>query len=114
MLIGEEVIIGLKKTLEFGIVLMFGHGGKEVEKEKDVSFRIPPLTEEDIESMIKEIKFYKMLEQKTIDIEKLKNILDKTTKLAKKYPNILELDINPLIINSKEAKIADARIVFEE
>ncbi len=111
---GEEIIIGLKKTPEFGVVLLFGHGGSKVEEEKDIAFRIPPLKEIDIEELIKDIRFYKIIEQKCLNLNELKKVLMKTAKLSKKYKNITELDINPLIINSKEAQIVDARIVLED
>lgn len=113
MIYGEELIIGLNKTPEFGLTLMVGKGGSKVEQEKDVSFRIIPLNKKDAEEMIKEIKFYKILEEKNINLKLLiKNII-KISELASKYPNILELDINPLIANSKEAVVVDARIILD-
>jgi hypothetical protein len=44
----------------------------------------------------------------------LKKSLLKTIELAKKYPNLLELDINPLFVSQKKARIADARIILED
>lgn len=114
MVSGEEIIIGLKKTPEFGVALLLGHGGSNVEEEKDASFRILPLKEKDIDALIKDIKFYKTIEQKCLNLNELKKVLMKTAKLSQKYKDIAELDINPLIINSKEAQIVDARIVLEE
>ncbi len=111
---GEEIIIGLKKTPEFSQVLMFGKGGSRVEEEKDIVFRILPLTNKELENMIKEINFYKILNEKQANIPAIKELLLKTSKLAKKYPGIIELDINPALVNSNEAKVVDARIIFEE
>ena len=110
---GEELIIGLKKTPEFSQVLMLGKGGTKVEEEKDIVFRVLPVTAKDINEMIKEIHFYKTLEEKQANINSIKNLLLKVNNLAKKYPNISELDINPAFVNSKETKIADARIILE-
>jgi acyl-CoA synthetase (NDP forming) len=109
MIAGEEFILGLKKTPEFSLVLMLGKGGTNVEKEKDVSFRIPPIKKEDAEQMISEIKFYDKIKAKVSKSEIIKAIL-RLSELAEKNPNIQELDINPLIVNKKEAVVVDARI----
>jgi succinyl-CoA synthetase beta subunit len=114
MALGEEIIIGLKKTPEFGLVIMFGKGGSRVEEEKDVSFRVLPASKIELKNMIKETKFYKILEEKQVNMKSIAQVLDKTAKLAKDYPNILEFDINPLIVNHEQAQVIDARIVIEE
>ena len=114
MIKGENMILGLKKTPEFGEVIMFGHGGSNIEKEKDVSFRVAPLNEKDTEEMIKEIKFYPKLKNKKVNIKVIKQNLIKLSKLAEKHGEIKELDINPLSVNSNNATIIDARIVLEE
>lgn len=111
---GEEIIIGLKKTPEFGHALMFGKGGHRVEEEKDVSFRVLPVSKKDIDELIKDTRIFKILEEKQANIGIIKKNLLKTVELAKKYPNILELDINPLFVSQENAIIADARIIFEE
>lgn len=111
MIEGTEFLIGLKKTKEFGHVIVFGVGGIYTEKLKETSFRVCPIQEKDAEKMIDEIKSFKLLDKKTKD-KIIINIL-KTCKLAEKYPKITELDINPLIINENQGKIVDVRIVFE-
>lgn len=114
MFSGEEVIMGLKKTPEFGHVIMFGKGGANVEKEKDVSFRAIPAPKKELLSMIKDTKVYKHLEEKDFDFKIIIDLLSKVEILAKKHPNILELDINPLTISKNKAKVIDARMVVEE
>jgi succinyl-CoA synthetase beta subunit len=111
---GEEAIIGIKKTPEFGQVIMFGKGGSKVEEEKDVSFRVLPAANQELEELMKETHFYKKLEDKQVNLKILKKYLANTAKLAKRYPNLIELDINPLFINAQEAKAADVRIILEE
>ena len=114
---GQYVLVGLKKTNEFGHVLVFGLGGIFVEVMKDVSYRICPVTNEDIREMMKEIKGYKLLTgfrgSKVVNLKAIEDVLLRTSNLTKKFENIKELDINPLVINEKEAVIVDARIVFE-
>ncbi len=113
---GNEILIGLKKDLSFGHVIAFGLGGIFSEVLKDVSFRICPVKEKDIDEMIKEIKGYKILlgvrGQKAVNIDRIKEILKKISNLSEKYPEIIELDINPLIVG-KDVEIVDARIVME-
>ncbi|MBM3247363.1 acetyl-CoA synthetase [Candidatus Pacearchaeota archaeon] len=108
---GEEFIIGLKNTSEFGLAIMLGKGGSKVEEEKDTSFRITPITKNDAKKMFRELKSYKIMKGK-IKEELLVNNLLKLSELAQNYKDIVELDINPLIINKKEAKIVDARMIF--
>lgn len=114
---GKYVLIGLKKTNEFGHVLAFGLGGIFTEVINDVSFRVCPIKEKDVLEMIDEIKgkqiLYGTRGQKSVNINAIKKILIKISNLSLKYPKIKELDINPVIVNAKEAKIVDARIIFE-
>jgi len=112
MLIGKELIIGIKRTPEFGQVIMIGKGGSDVEKEKDVSFRVIPLKKEDALLMLKELQFYPALKQSRVKFKEIEKTLLKISRLATTYPNIAELDINPLMINAKSAQVVDARVVF--
>lgn len=107
---GQEIILGIKNTPEFSKVIMIGKGGTNVEKEKDISFRILPLKEKDIIESLKELKFYSELKKNKTNIKEIVKTAIKLTKLTKKYQNIQELDINPLIVNKKEAIVVDARI----
>jgi succinyl-CoA synthetase beta subunit len=113
---GIEVIAGIKKDPSFGHAVMFGVGGTMVELIKDVSFRVCPIGEKDAASMINELKLKKLLcgfrGTKPVDIGLLKSILVKVSRIPAKHKNIEELDINPLIINEKEAKIVDCRVII--
>jgi acetyl-CoA synthetase (ADP-forming) len=112
-----EVIVGSIKDPQFGQTLMFGFGGIFVEVMKDVSFRIAPITEEDAKKMVAEIKAYPILKgyrgQPPADIEALENILLNTSRLVIDYPEIKELDLNPIMVYEKGAKTVDARIILE-
>ena len=112
---GREFIIGIKNDPTFGHVIMFGAGGIFVESLRDVTFRVCPITEEDAESMISDLKNQWLITgtrgQKPINTKLLKQILVKASKLPQRYRKIEELDINPLIANEKEAKIVDVRTV---
>ena len=112
-----EVIVGSIKDSQFGQTLMFGLGGIFVEVMKDVSFRIAPITEEDAQEMISEIKAYPILrgyrDQPPADIDTLAKILLSTSKLVMDHQEIKELDLNPVMVYEKGAKTVDARIILE-
>ncbi|MGQ9621457.1 MAG: acetate--CoA ligase family protein, partial [Bacteroidales bacterium] len=115
---GEEVILGIKKDPSFGPVIMFGLGGVYVEVFKDVSFRIAPVDEPTADSMIREIKSYKILKgirgKEPRDISAIKECIMRLSQLAIDCPQINELDINPLIVlgENKGCFVADARIML--
>ena len=113
---GQECIIGMIRDRQFGPVIMFGLGGIFVEILKDVSFRVTPLAQEDIDEMVKEIKGYKILTgirgQKPKDIEAIKDILAKLSEIAIDNPEIKEIDLNPVIVHEKGASIVDSRVIL--
>ena len=112
-----EVIVGAIKDAQFGPTIMFGLGGTFVEVMKDVSFRIAPITEEDAQEMIMEIKAYPILQafrgQPPRDIDAITKILLNTSRLVTDHPDIKELDLNPVMVYEKGAKTVDARIILE-
>ncbi|MCW4034152.1 MAG: acetate--CoA ligase family protein [Candidatus Bathyarchaeota archaeon] len=112
-----EVIVGAIKDAQFGPTLMFGLGGTFVEVMKDVSFRIAPIDEQEAKEMISEVKAYPILQgirgQAPKDINAITKILLSTSKLVMDYPEIKELDLNPVMVYEKGAKTVDARIILE-
>ena len=112
-----EVIVGAIKDPQFGQTLMFGLGGIFVEILKDVTFRIAPITREDAYEMITKIKAYPLLTgyRKTppADLDTIINVLLNASKLVMDYPEIKELDLNPIMAYEKGAKTVDARIILE-
>lgn len=111
---GIELIVGIKRDETFGHLILFGLGGIFVEIIKDYSLRICPITKKDAKEMINEIKAKKILfgyRGKKANLKFIEKFLVKISKLPLKL-NVKELDINPLIINEKEGKIVDARIIL--
>lgn len=113
---GVEVIIGATRDPVFGHVLMFGLGGIFVEAMKDVSFRIAPVSRGDAEEMVREIRGYRVLTgmrgKPAADLDALVDVLLKVSQLVTDYGrNIRELDINPLVVLEKGARVVDALIV---
>ncbi len=115
---GEEVILGSKRDVSFGGVVMFGLGGIFVEVMKDISFKVAPLSQKEAQDMIDEIKgaplLYGMRNLPARDVDALKESLQRLSQLVEECPQIKELDINPLIVleKGKGCFIADARIIL--
>jgi acyl-CoA synthetase (NDP forming) len=112
---GIEVIIGVKLDPQFGHVIMFGLGGIFVEIYKDVSFRVTPINSEMARDMILEIKGSPILMgargRSTADINAIINVIIKLSEMLEKNPDIVELDINPLIVYEENAVAVDARML---
>ncbi|OYT62830.1 MAG: acetyl-CoA synthetase [Thermofilum sp. ex4484_15] len=112
---GIETIVGCIKDPQFGHAVMFGLGGVFVEVLKDVSFRITPLTVDDAKDMIKDIKGYPILMgyrgQKPADIDSLVDIILKVSRMVEELKVISQMDLNPVFVYEKGAKVIDARII---
>jgi acetyltransferase len=115
---GHEVIIGAKKDPVFGPAIMFGMGGTMVELFKDVAIGLPPLNRTLAKRIMKETKFYSLLKGyrnlPSANIELLEEILVRFSQMLVDFPQIKEVDINPLIIDEKEAFVLDARIMIDK
>ncbi len=115
---GEEVILGMKRDLSFGAVLMFGLGGIFVELFKDVSFRVAPLDKAAAVSMIEETKAAVLLSgyrgKTRKDIQSIVLCLQRLSQLVMDFPQIQELDINPLIVleEGEGSFVADEKIML--
>ena len=114
---GVETIVGSTTDASFGKVVMFGLGGIYVEVMKDVSFRVAPVPKKEIRRMIREIESYPILAgvrgEKRKDIDAIVDAIYKVGWLVYKVEEIVELDINPLIVYEKGAKVVDARMVIK-
>ncbi len=113
---GTEIIIGMMKDPHFGPVAMFGLGGIFVEILKDISFRILPIEERDAREMITEIKGYEILKgargNPPRDIQAIKEVLMKVSKLTMENPEINEIDLNPIFVFEKGLQVVDARMIL--
>lgn len=112
-----EVIVGAVKDPQFGQTLMFGVGGIFVELEKDVTFRVAPVSEQDALDMVTGVKAFPLLKgfrnSPAVDIQAIVDILLCTSKLVMDYPEVKELDLNPVLVYMQGAKTVDARIILE-
>lgn len=115
---GIEVIIGVVRDPSYGPVLMFGLGGILVEVLKDVVFRSLPLTPDDARSMLEDIRASGILNgvrgAAPTDKDALVQLMLGISDLCTAFPEIAELDLNPVLAYPKGVGILDARILLEE
>jgi len=110
---GQEIIIGGLRDAEFGPMLLFGLGGIFVEILRDVSYRLVPTTTHELQAMIHEVRGYALLEgirgQTAVDMVALTQTLQAAAWLLDAFPEISELDLNPVLVSAEGAVVADGR-----
>lgn len=117
---GQEFLVGINRDSVFGPVLTFGMGGIWVETLKDISLRVLPVCEDDVREMIRETKAYSILAgargKAPLDLPAVEDILRKVAFLAENWPELAELDINPLIVlpEGRGAFVVDAMVAVAE
>ncbi len=111
---GQDVIIGTVQDRQFGALLMFGSGGVEVEGLKDVEFCLAPPTPEEVERLLektwagRKLRGYRHIPP--ADLEAVRSALLQLAQLAVDFPELSEIEINPLRVLSQGACALDARI----
>ncbi|MCF7958731.1 MAG: acetate--CoA ligase family protein, partial [Phycisphaerae bacterium] len=117
---GREVIIGMTRDPQFGPMLMFGLGGIFVEVMKDVTFHLAPITAREAIQMLEGTRSFALLQgvrgQAGVDLEAIGSSLQRMSQLVTDFPQIVEMDINPLIVGplGTTPVAADARITISE
>jgi acetyltransferase len=117
---GLEVLVGMNRDPQFGPLVTFGLGGIYVETLKDVTFRIAPFTRLEAEEMLGEIRAHALLDgvrgQPPADKAAIVDALLRVGQLVQDFPEINELDINPLMVypNNQGAIALDMRLVIRE
>jgi acetyl coenzyme A synthetase (ADP forming)-like protein len=113
---GVETMIGVAADPLFGPLIGFGLGGVYVELMGDMRFRIAPLTDRDADELIHDIRGFPLLAgyrgQPATDVDALRDVLLRLSRLADEVPEIVELDLNPVIAlpHGHGCRIVDARI----
>jgi acetyltransferase len=115
---GLELFAGIKKEGDFGHLIMCGLGGIFIEVLKDVSIGLVPLNRDESLKMIKSLRGYKLIEgvrgQSGVDENVFANILVQLSVLIEFAPEIIELDLNPLLGDGDRIIAVDARIRIEK
>jgi acetyltransferase len=113
---GFEVIVGVDRDPTFGPLVMFGLGGVYVEVLRDVVFRLAPLDRAEALRMIEDTRAYGLLKgargAEPADVDAIADVLVRVSALVTDFPQIVELDINPLVVARRGhgAVAADIRI----
>jgi acetyltransferase len=115
---GTELFIGAKKEAKFGHLVLCGLGGIYIEVLKDIQTTLAPVSKNEALEMIQNLKSYKIIQgfrnQEGVNENKFAEIIEKISNLVTVAPEIIELDLNPLLGNSKEIIAVDARIRIEK
>ena len=116
---GIEVLVGMVRDSQFGPMVGFGMGGIFVNLIEDVSFKLAKgLTSEEIDEQIAETKASKLLEgfrgEAPGDIDEVKNAIKRVARLTLDFPEISELDINPIFVYEKGSSALDVKIKIDE
>jgi acetyl coenzyme A synthetase (ADP forming)-like protein len=114
---GQEVIIGAVTDGSFGKLVAFGLGGVLVEVLKDITFRLAPATKQDALSMLDGIQAHEMLKgvrgSDPADRDAIADIIVNVSQLITDFPEISEMDLNPVFATKADAIAADVRIVVD-
>jgi acetyl coenzyme A synthetase (ADP forming)-like protein len=115
---GQEVMVGAVSDPSFGKMIAFGLGGVLVEVMKDITFRLAPVSKKEAASMFDAIAGAEVLRGvrggKGVDRGALADIVAKVSKLVGDFPEITEVDLNPIFATEKGARAVDVRIVVGE
>ena len=115
---GQEVIVGAVTDPSFGKLVAFGLGGILVEVLKDVTFRLAPASHEDALSMIDGIKAAEVLRgvrgSEPVNRDALATLIENVSALIADFPEIHELDLNPVLATSESVTAVDVRILLAQ
>lgn len=116
---GREVLVGVKRDPQFGPLVVFGLGGIYVEVLKDVAFRLAPISRAEAREQIRAIRTFPLLKgvrgEPPADLDAAEEIILRVSQLVTDFPEIVEMDINPLVIHNQGegAIVLDARIILQ-
>jgi acetyl coenzyme A synthetase (ADP forming)-like protein len=114
---GQEVLVGAIKDPSFGPVVTFGLGGILVEVLRDVTFRLAPTSAEDAADMVESIKTAEVLHgvrgRPGVDRKALADIIQAVSELVTDFPEITEVDLNPVLATENGATAVDARFIVD-
>ena len=118
MIVGLELMVGAKIDYQFGPVILLGIGGTGVEIYRDISLRMAPLGQGDVESMVKDLKAGRLLKgyrgSEPINLSELTRLLVTFSGLVMGVQERIEsIDLNPVMCSSTRCVVADARIMLK-
>ena len=114
---GVEMIVGVVQDKHFGPVVACGAGGTATELIKDVAVRITPITRGEASRMVRSLKTFPLLDgyrgSPRANVDALEDVLLRVSALVEAHPEVVEMDLNPLIVHPAGAVAVDARVRLE-
>jgi acyl-CoA synthetase (NDP forming) len=111
---GIEMVVGVRQDPTFGPLILTGFGGPMMELIADVSVRIHPLTDIDVDDMLAELKGYPLLTgyrgAPVVDVASLRFLLLRVAALVEAVPEIQSIDLNPVFVRRRGISVVDSRI----
>jgi acyl-CoA synthetase (NDP forming) len=111
---GIELIIGINHDPTFGPLVLFGMGGFDAELQRDTALAIPPLTDADLDRLVRSLRGSPLLfgyrSSAPVDVEALRDLLGRIGLLAQEVAEVAELDCNPVIVSPSGALVVDAKL----
>lgn len=115
---GREILVGVSRDPQFGPLVAVGMGGIYVEVLRDVALRLAPISRQEVAAQIRSIRTFPLLRgvrgEPPADLEKIEEVVLRISQLVTDFPDIVEMDINPLVVHNKGegAVVVDARIIL--
>lgn len=114
---GVEMIVGVVRDAQHGPVVLVGLGGVLVEQIGDVAFRAPPLARDEALAMLDQLRFRALLDgvrgAAAIDRGAIADLIVAVARIAIAHPEIVEIDLNPVIAHAEGCTLVDARMLLE-
>ncbi len=111
---GVELIVGIRNEPAFGPVVVLGMGGVTAELQHDIALAIPPLTDVDIDELVRSLRGSPLLfgyrNAPPVDVHTLADLLARIGHLAETVEEITELDCNPVVVSPDGAVVVDAKL----
>lgn len=115
---GREMLVGMSRDPQFGPLVAVGMGGIYVEVLRDVALRLAPVSRQEVATQIRALRTFPLLRgvrgEPPADIEQLEEVVLRISQLVTDFPEIVEMDINPLVVHNQGegAIVVDARIIL--
>ncbi len=111
---GVEMIVGVSHDPAFGPLVMAGLGGTTVELLGDVALRLTPLSDTDVDEMLRSLRSYRLLtgyrQSPPLDVGAFAELLHRVSAMVEDIPEIAELDMNPVFVRRHGVVVADVRV----
>lgn len=116
---GRELLVGVSRDPQFGPLIAVGMGGIYVEVLRDVAFRLAPISKQEVDEQLRSIRTFPLLRgvrgELPADLEQIEDVVLRVSQLVSDFPEIVEMDINPLVAYNKGEGVIvlDARIILK-